>query len=58
MILYEDQGLPGVLDYDDWCFDFVQGISARSLGAVFSGEGATVEWASLAAEPSTAVDLK
>lgn len=49
VILYDDQGLPGVLDYDDWCFDFVQGIAVRSLKEVFSGEGATnVEWASLA----------
>ncbi len=48
VILYDDQGLPGLLDYDDWCFDFVQGIAVRSLREVFSGEGATVEWASLA----------
>lgn len=48
VILYDDHGIPGFLDYDDWCFDFVQGIAVRFLKDVFSGEGATVEWASLA----------
>lgn len=47
VVLYADQGEIGVVDYDDWCFDFVQGASVRALGDVFSGEGLTVEWASL-----------
>ncbi|MEM8996900.1 MAG: hypothetical protein AAGF23_19100 [Acidobacteriota bacterium] len=48
VVLYEDRGGLGVLDYDDLCFDLVQGIEVRALGEVFSGEGLDVEWASLA----------
>lgn len=35
VVLYRDQGVPGVVDYDDLCFDFVQGAEVRSLGDVF-----------------------
>ena len=48
VVLYEDRGDPGILDYGDLCFDFTQGAVVRSLQDVFSGEGLTVEWASLA----------
>lgn len=54
VILYDDQGIPDFLDYDDWCFDFVQGIAVRSLKDVFSGEGKNVEWASLASSAPVA----
>lgn len=49
VVLYEDHGDPGVVDYADWCFDYVQGASVRALGDVFSGEGLSVEWAALSA---------
>ncbi len=39
VVLYEDRGEPGVLDYDDLCFDFVLGAAVRRLGDVFSGDG-------------------
>ena len=47
VVLYEDHGELGKVDYADWCFDFVQGASVRALGDVFSGDGLSVEWASL-----------
>lgn len=54
VVLYEDRGTPGVVDYADLCFDFVQGMSIRALSEVFIGSGNTVELASLgeAAAPS------
>lgn len=45
VVLYEDRGEPGVLDYQDLCFDFVQGAEVRELAAIFSGEGQAVEHA-------------
>ncbi|MCG8458263.1 MAG: hypothetical protein MI919_18455, partial [Holophagales bacterium] len=47
VVLYEDRGEPGSLDYGDLCFDFVQGAEVRLLSGVFSGEGEAVEHASL-----------
>ena len=47
VVLYEDRGIAGRLDYEDLCFDFVQGAAVRRLSDVFSGEGAAVGWASL-----------
>ena len=38
VVLYEDRGEPGVVDYEDLCFDFVQGATVRPLGEVFSSE--------------------
>ena len=46
VVLYEDRGRPGAVDYDDLCFDYVQGAEVRRLGDVFSGAG-VVELASL-----------
>ena len=43
VVLYEDRGVAGRLDYDDLCFDFVRGAAIRALGDVFSGEGLVVE---------------
>lgn len=48
VVLYADHGQPGVLDYGDLCFDFVQGLEVRRLDEVYSGEGLDVEWASMA----------
>ena len=47
VVLYEDRGTPGVVDYGDLCFDFVQGVSIRAVSDVFIGSGNTVELASL-----------
>ena len=47
VVLYEDQGIVGQLDYEDLCLDFTQGAVVRVLEDVFSGEGLAVEWASL-----------
>ncbi len=47
VILYEDRGDPGVLDYGDLCFDFVTGAAVRALEEVFAGEGEAVELAVL-----------
>ena len=38
VVLYSDRGEPGVVDYDDLCFDFVQGAEVRSLGDVFGSD--------------------
>lgn len=38
VVLYQDRGEPGVVDYGDLCFDFVQGPEVRSLGDVFGSE--------------------
>ncbi len=47
VVLYDDRGAPGIVDYDDLCFDFVQGASIRALSDIFIGSGNTVELASL-----------
>lgn len=47
VVLFEDRGRPGVLDYEDLCFDFARGSAVRRLGDVFTGAG-VVELASLA----------
>ncbi len=49
VVLYEDRGTPGVLDYEDLCFDYVQGAAVRALSDVFvgSGSGNAVELAAL-----------
>jgi hypothetical protein len=39
VVLYEDRGEPGVLDYEDLCFDFREGAKVVRLSEVFSGEG-------------------
>jgi len=46
VVLYEDRGKPGALDYDDLCFDYALGTAVRRLGDVFTGDG-VVELASL-----------
>lgn len=38
VVLYEDRGTSGVVDYGDLCFDFVQGAEVRSLGDVYGPE--------------------
>lgn len=50
VVLYEDRGTLGVVDYGDLCFEFVQGASIRPLGEVFEGDG-LVELASLGQVP-------
>lgn len=47
VVLYEDRGAAGVVDYGDLCFDFVQGAAVRSLSDIFTGGSQIVEWASL-----------
>lgn len=47
VVLYRDRGLPEVVDYQDLCFDFVQGAAIRALSDVFEGSGNNVEHASL-----------
>jgi hypothetical protein len=39
VVLFEDRGTPGVLDYGDLCFDYDRGAHVRTLGDVFIGEG-------------------
>ncbi len=46
VVVYEDRGVAGVLDYEDHCFDFREGAKVLPLGDVFSGEG-LVEWTAL-----------
>lgn len=46
VVLYEDRGVAGTLDYEDLCFDFREGAKVLPLGDVFSGEG-LVEWSKL-----------
>lgn len=43
VVLYADRGAPGVLDYEDLCFDFVAGATVRMLADVFSGEDPVLE---------------
>ncbi len=52
VVLFRDRGEPGLVDYQDLCFDFVQGIEVRALGDVFSGEGLSVEIARMAEQPA------
>ncbi|MCP3956328.1 MAG: hypothetical protein GY719_00595 [bacterium] len=47
VVLYADRGEPGVVDYEDLCFDYVQGAAIRALNDVFIGSGNAVELASL-----------
>lgn len=47
VVLYEDQGQPGILDRQDLVFDYVLGAAVRPLSAVFGG-GGEVELAPLA----------
>jgi hypothetical protein len=47
VVLYRDRGTPGVIDYQDLCFDFVHGAAVRALDDVFIGTGNDVELASL-----------
>ncbi len=54
VVLFRDLGQPGIVDYQDLCFDFVQGMETRALGAVFSGEGLTVEIARMASQGDAA----
>jgi hypothetical protein len=48
VILFEDRGEPGRLDYEDLCFDFYENAAVRPLGEVFRA-GGVVSWADLAA---------
>ena len=47
VVLYRDLGTPGVIDYQDLCFDYVQGAAIRALDEVFIGTGNDVELAAL-----------
>lgn len=51
VVLYRDLGTPGVIDYQDLCFDYVQGVAVRALDDVFIGSGNDVELASLSGTP-------
>ncbi len=50
VVLYLDRGTPGVVDYQDLCFDYVQGVAVRALSDVFIGSGNDVELASLSGD--------
>ena len=39
VVLFEDRGKPGVVDYEDLCFDYDRGANVRTLGDVFVGDG-------------------
>lgn len=43
VVLYRDDGAPGVLDGRDLCFDYHEGATVERLATVFTGEG-LVEW--------------
>ena len=47
VVLYQDRGRAGRLDYEDLAFDFELGAAVRPLAEVFSGDG-VIELASLA----------
>jgi hypothetical protein len=51
VILYEDRGASGVLDYEDLCFDYAENAAVRSLGEVFKS-GGVLDWADLGTAPS------
>ncbi len=55
VILFEDRGEPGRLDYEDLCFDFYENAAVRPLGEVFLA-GGVVSWAKLAARREAEVD--
>lgn len=46
VVLYEDRGELGRLDYEDSCFDFFESAAIRRLGDVFAG-GGVLDWADL-----------
>ena len=46
VVLYEDRGELGRLDYEDSCFDFFESAAVRRLGDVFAG-GGVLDWADL-----------
>ena len=48
VVLFEDRGVSGRLDYEDLCFDFVENAAVRPLGDVFKS-GGVVGWADLSA---------
>lgn len=48
VVLFEDRGVPGRLDYQDLCFDFFENAAVRPLGEVFKS-GGVVGWADLSA---------
>lgn len=50
VILFRDQGEPGVLDDADLCFDFERGAVVVQIGEIFTG-GGLVEWARLKGAP-------
>lgn len=39
VLTYEDRGIEGRLDEDDFCFDFDKGAAVRRLGDIFVGDG-------------------
>jgi hypothetical protein len=51
VVLFRDEGVAGVLDEADLCFEYQRGAVIRRVGSVFVGvddpEGGDVEWASL-----------
>jgi hypothetical protein len=47
VVLFQDRGDPGVVDYGDLCLDFVRGASVRALEDVFARDGEAVEWAAI-----------
>jgi hypothetical protein len=49
VVLFEDHGEPGRLDYEDLCFDFYENAAVRPLGEVFR-TGGVVSWADLAGD--------
>jgi hypothetical protein len=46
VVLYEDRGVPGVLEGEDFVIDLYRGASVRRLDEVFEGSG-VLSWASL-----------
>jgi len=46
VVLFEDRGVRGRLDYEDLCFDYVENAAVRSLGDVFKS-GGVLDWADL-----------
>ena len=55
VVLFEDRGEPGRLDYEDLCFDFYENAAVRALGEVFRA-GGVVSWADLTATRDAEVD--
>lgn len=43
VVLYQDRGQAGILDYEDLCFDYVAGATVRALSDVFSGQDPVLE---------------